>query len=187
MPGTLPSDATHCSSVVFMTSRSVPKIFSTTWPRTPLTASSTLSLIGPEKLKVTPGISVSDARIASDRRSFVQPGRHLLPRRDVHERLAHVDALVVGAVLRAPLLAQRLEHFGKGEQPPTDFLQDRPPAIERDARRHLDEDHDVALVELRQKLAAESRADEPRHEDQAGDAGDTTSAAPVEQPPSSRA
>ena len=66
-----------CSSVVFITSRSVPKIFSTTWPRTPLTASSTLSLIGCEKLKLTPGISVSEARIASTSRSFVQPGRHL--------------------------------------------------------------------------------------------------------------
>ena len=77
MPGTLPREATHCSSVPFITSRSVPKIFSTTWPRTPLTASSTLSLMGPEKLKLTPGISVSDARIASLRRSFVHPGRHL--------------------------------------------------------------------------------------------------------------
>src|SRR6185369_10280910 len=37
---------------------------------------STLSLIGCEKLKRTPGISVSDARIASTRPSLSSPGRH---------------------------------------------------------------------------------------------------------------
>ncbi len=39
---------------------SLPKIFSTTLPRTPLMASSTLSLIGSQKLNSTPGISVSE-------------------------------------------------------------------------------------------------------------------------------
>ena len=66
----------HFSSVARMRTRSVPKALRTTFPRTPLTASSTLSLIGCEKLKLIPGISRNDARMSSISRSLVSPGRH---------------------------------------------------------------------------------------------------------------
>ena len=73
------------------------------------------------------------------------------PRRCLH-------ALVVGAVLRPSLLAQRARALrGKPAAacaPPARICL---AALERDARRHLDEDHDVAFVELRQELAAEPR------------------------------
>ena len=50
MPSTLPSASFACSSDLRIRPMSGPKIFSTTLPRTPLTASSTLSFIGCEKL-----------------------------------------------------------------------------------------------------------------------------------------
>jgi len=79
------------SSVSRMRVRSEPNIFSTTLPRTPLTASSTLSLIGCEKLNRTPGISVTEARIAWIRASFRMPGRHI--------RRAASDARTLGLCL----------------------------------------------------------------------------------------
>src|SRR5262249_40182688 len=72
----------------------------------------------------------------------------------VAERLAHVHALFVGAVLGAALLAELFQHFGKFQQASADLGEDFDAAIDGDARRHLDENHDVAFVELREKFAA---------------------------------
>ena len=76
----------------------------------------------------------------------------------MHERLAHVDALVIRAVLGASLLAHRLENLGELQQAAPHFGEHVGAALERDARRHLDEDDEVTFIELRQELAAQPRA-----------------------------
>ena len=134
-----------------------PKIFSTTLPRTPLTASSTLSLIGGEKLKRTPGISVSERAWPATSRSLSQPARPFVLRLQAHEGLGHVDAFVVRAVLGPPVLAQDLQHLGKLEEALADVDEHVLALGQRDAGRHLDEDVEVAFVELRQELRADAR------------------------------
>ncbi len=52
MPGTLPITSTIASAIFSLLSRSLPKTLTEFSPLTPLTASSTLSLIICEKLKI---------------------------------------------------------------------------------------------------------------------------------------
>ena len=101
----------------------------------------------------------------------------LVARLQPHERLAHVDALVVGAVLRAADLAQHLRHLGKGEDPAPHLDQRGLSGFERDARRHLDEHDKVALVELGQKLGAEARADPQGEREEHGGCAERQAAA----------
>ena len=56
--------------------------------------------------------------------------------------------------------------LGEREQALADVEQDLLAAVERDARRHLDEDHEVAFVELGQELRAELARGEPAGDEQ---------------------
>ena len=83
----------------------------------------------------------------------------------VDEGLAHVDPFVVGTVIGAPLFAHHFDDFGKVQQTLANVGQDHASGIERDARRHLDEDDEVPLVQLREELGAEmGHAESAHHE-----------------------
>ena len=167
MPGTLRERRRRTARASSAsTSRSAPKIFSTTWPRTPLTASSTLSLIGC-------GEVVADAGDLGQRRAHRLDER-VLRRRPAATRRAASTCTKVSLMLTPsssvpssgrPCSLRRLDApRGTRAAAAARRVRTSPPALERDARRHLDEDHDVAFVELGQELAAEPRRDESRHE-----------------------
>ncbi len=120
---------------------------------------------------------VADARDLRERRPhrldepvLVESVAPLLLLGKVHERLAHVHSLVVRAVLGPSLFAHRLEHFREGEQAPAHLGEHLGAAIERDARRHLDEDDEVAFIQLGKELASEPPADDRGRDDQHGNA-----------------
>src|SRR5262249_19228684 len=74
---------------------------------------------------------------------------------EMDEGFAHVDSLVVGPILRAPLLAHHLEDLRKLQQPPPDVQQHLAPLLQGDARRHFHEDDEISLVQLWKELAPE--------------------------------
>ena len=95
-------------------SRSVPKIFSTTLPRTPLTRLLDVVLDRLREVEAHAGnLGQRRAHLRRSARPCHSRARHSSLRLQAHERLAHVDALVVGAVLGPALLAQRLRHLGE--------------------------------------------------------------------------
>src|SRR6185369_5023691 len=102
-----------------------------------------------------------------DQTVFVEARAPLVLRQETHERLAHVHAFIVGAVLGPALLAQRARDLGKGEDAAAHFAENLGAFVERNAWRHLDEGHEVAFIELWQKLTAKACGDHTGREDKA--------------------
>ena len=145
--------------------RSLPKSLIELAPLTPERASSTLSRMSCEKLKLIPGNSLNFAASSSWIFSRVMPGRHSSMGRKRHveldvEEAGHVGAVVGPADVRHHPLD--LRHRGDHLAEPGGDSRGR---LERHGPRQDGPDPEVALLELGHELAAQRR-DQGRREGQ---------------------
>ena len=108
-----------------------------------------------------PGISSSNSFcISSVSFSLLSPGRPLVERLERHEQLDIRKGRGVGAVVGTPVLRNDGDHFRVPEQNLSHLARRLGAGIERDGRRHLRSDPEIALLQRRKKFRAKPRRDE---------------------------
>ena len=164
--------STISSALASLTRRSGPMTLTVFSPLTPDIASSTLSEIICEKLKIDAGEGVGSSRESSSViSSLVTPRAPLVDRLERREELDVVEARDVGAVvgaaelrddrldLRVPRCASRARRLAFGARAAEQDGAHAPDVLrrllERDRRRQRGADPEVALLELGHELAPE--------------------------------
>ena len=183
MPLTVPRMSTISAPLASLTRRSGPMILTVFSPLTPDIASSTLSLIACEKLKMTPGNAVGELlRQLLGHALLGDAAAPLVVGLERREQLDVVEAGDVGAVVGAAELRDHRRdlgmvrcassHFGgvdvafgrarAAEQDGAHAADVLGRLLERDRRRQRGADPEVALLELGHELAPHRRGQQRR-------------------------
>src|SRR6516165_10515049 len=155
-PRTLLIAALILSAVSVSTTTSLPISFTEFSPLTPDTASSTLSWMYCEKLKLTPGNFASRASLTSSMSlSLVIPLRHSFAGLSGAKNSALKKPVGIGAVIGPSLLGHDRLDFGKISDHQPHAVDEVITLFERDRRRHGCANPEIALLQVRQEFEAQ--------------------------------
>src|SRR5262245_35251781 len=155
-PRTLLIAALILSAVSVSTTMSLPISLTEFSPLTPDTASSTLSWMYCEKLKLTPGNFASRASLTSSMSlSLVIPLRHSFCRLQRGKKFGVEEAGSIGAVIGPSLLGYDRLDFGKIPDDQPHAVDEVIALLERDRRRHGCANPEIAFLQMRQEFEAQ--------------------------------